>query len=300
MKILVLGHLVLDEIHSYDGNVYRTPGGITFPLTALSALMAFGDELLPVFPYGKDANEVMQTLAKEFPAIDARHCWTVNQETTRVRLFHVSSSQYNTQLVRSLGPIPPDRILPVLAAADLVYLNMMTGQDISLETAALLRGSGRLVYIDLHMIAYRVHADGRREPAPTEHWKQWVNAGDVLQCNEREFEALVPAGNEAERVRMLFEVAAPRLFVLTRAEAGADLYSAPADALHVPALPPPRLVDATGCGDAFGSTLALGLARGERLPDAAARAARAASFVAGLPGSQGMSGLRTHMLRGAA
>jgi sugar/nucleoside kinase (ribokinase family) len=300
MTILVLGHLVLDEIHSYDGNVYRTPGGITFPLTALSALTGFGDRLLPLFPYGKDASEVMQAIGTDFPAIDATHCWMVDEGTTRVRLFHVSASQYNTQLVRSLGPIPPDRIEPVLAIADLVYLNMMTGQDISLETAALLRGSGRLVYIDLHMIAYRVHADGRREPAPAEDWKQWVNAGDVLQCNEREFEALIPASSEDARVRMLFDVAAPRLFVLTRAEAGADLYSAPGEVLHVPALPPQRIVDPTGCGDAFGSTLALGLARGARLAEAAGNAARAASFVAGIPGSRGMAGLRSHMLRGAA
>lgn len=300
MTILLLGHLVLDEIHSYDGKVYRTPGGITFPLTALSAQIAFGDELLPVFPYGEDASDVMQTLMKEFPAIDARHCWAVNQDTTRVRLFHVSASHYNTQLARSLGPIPPDRILPLLSAADLVYLNMMTGEDISLETAKLLRGNGRMVYFDLHMIAYRVHADGRREPAPAEHWKQWVNAGDVLQCNEREFEALIPAPSADARVRMLFDVAAPRLFVLTRAEAGADLYSASGEVLHVPALPPPRIVDPTGCGDAFGSTLALGLARGARLTEAAGKAARAASFVAGIPGSRGMAGLRSHMLRGAA
>jgi sugar/nucleoside kinase (ribokinase family) len=301
MTILVLGHLVLDEIHSLDGGVYRSPGGITFPLTAFSALTDAGDALLPVFPYGKDAADVMRSIAQGFPQVDFQHCRQVDDENTRVRLFHISASQYNTQLVRSLGPIQSERIAPVLEKADLVYLNMMTGQDISLETAARLRGAGRLVYIDLHMIAYRVHADGHREPAPADHWQQWLNAGDVLQCNEREFEALIPAdGGEADRLRLLFDVAAPRYFVLTRGEAGADIYSAADLMLHVPAVPPVRTVDPTGCGDTFGSTLVFGLARGEPLDRAADRAARAASYVAGIPGSNGMSGLRDFLRRGAA
>ncbi len=301
MTTLVLGHLVLDEIHSYDGNVYRSPGGITFPLTAFCAMTETGDSLRPVFPYGVDAAGVMQTLAAEYPEIDPRYCWEVDEENTRVRLFHTSASHYNTQLVRSLGPITWDRLSPVLSHADLVYLNMMTGHDISLETAARLRGEGRLVYIDLHMIAYRVHADGRREPAPSEHWRQWVRAADVLQCNEHEFAALIPGeADEQQRLRMVFEAGSPHLFVLTRGEAGADIYRAPDVHMHVPAIPAPRVVDPTGCGDAFGSTLAIGLARGHGLEQAAGRAARAASFVAGIPGSIGMRALREYLRGGAA
>lgn len=301
MTILVLGHLVLDEIHSYDGAVYRGPGGITFPVTAFSALTGESDSLLPLFPYGSDAADVMRMLAADYPSADFRHCWPVAEENTRVRLFHESSSQYNTQLVRSLGSIPNERIAPLLEHASLVYLNMMTGHDITRDTAARLRGEGRLVYIDLHMIAYRVHTDGSREPAPSEHWREWLRAGDVLQCNEREFAALIPgASSDSERLRMLFDVAQPRCFVLTRGESGADIFHSPDDVLHVPAVPPARTVDPTGCGDAFGSALAYGLARGETLESAAARAARAASFVAGIPGSDGMKGLRAFLDGGGA
>jgi sugar/nucleoside kinase (ribokinase family) len=296
MTILVLGHLVLDEIHSYDGNVYHGPGGITFPVTAFGALTGDGDTLLPLFPYGRDASDILHALEADCPSADFRHCWVVEEENTRVRLFHESASQYNTQLVRSLGSIPHERIAPVLGQADLVYLNMMTGHDITLETAAQLRGAGRLVYIDLHMIAYRVHADGRREPAPSDRWREWLRAGDVLQCNEREFAALIPgAHSDEERLSMLFDAAAPRCFVLTRGESGADIYHTASHPHHVPAMLPGRTVDPTGCGDAFGSTFAVGLARGEAVEDAARRAARAAAFVAGIPGSQGMTGLRAFL-----
>lgn len=295
MTILVLGHLVLDEIHSHDGAVYHTPGGITFPVSTFSSLVEKDDHVLPLFPYGHDAAAVLHELEAGHPEADFSHCWEVPEDNTRVRLFHESPSQYNTQLVRSLGSIPSGRIEAVLPRCDLVYLNMMTGHDVTLETAARLRGKGRLVYVDLHMIAYRVHADGRREPAPAERWRDWLRVGDVLQCNEREFAALVPGGSEQERIRAVFDTAAPRCLVLTKGEQGADIHFSPDDRWHVPAIPPARIVDPTGCGDAFGSTLAFELSRGTDSATAAARAARVASFVAGIPGSDGLRGLRAHL-----
>ena len=292
MTILLLGHLVLDEIHSHDGAVYRTPGGITFPVGAFASLAGVQDRVLPLFPYGRDAGAVMLALASEYPEADFSSCWDVPEENTRVRLFHESPTQYNTQLVRSLGSIPRERVEALLPTCDLVYLNMMTGHDVTLETAALLRGAGRLVYVYLHMVAYRVGADGRREPAPSDRWREWLRVGDVLQCNEREFAALLPGTDGRERLRAVFEAATPRCFVLTKGEQGAEIHYPDGRCLHVPARIPSRVVDPTGCGDTFGSALAFGLARGDDDAAAAARAARAASHVAGIPGSAGMRGLR--------
>ncbi len=312
MTTLVLGHLVLDEIHSYDGKVYHSPGGITFPLRTFAALRGEDDCVRPVFPYGPDAVDALERMRSE-DALDFSRCWEVEQPTTRVRLFHESPAQYNTQLVSSLGPIPFERFAEELGQAQLVYLNMMTGQDILLEDAAALRGDGRLVYIDLHMIAYRVHRDGRREPTASPRWKEWVRAADVAQCNAREFDALTgcdahdtAAGDARGQtlshacIQELFAESELTAFVLTRGESGADIYRPDGSCLHVPAVPPARLVDPTGCGDAFGSTLARGIAAGEDMEIAAARAARAASWVVSLPGSEGIRGLRTFLRETAA
>lgn len=301
MTILVLGHLVLDEIHSYDGRVHHGPGGITFSVSAFDALLADHELLRPLFPYGRDAEPVLRELTAACPRTDFSHCWQVEAETTRVRLFHESPAQYNTQLVRSLEAISFTRIEPLLEDSALVYLNMMTGHDVTLDTAVRLRGPGRLVYIDLHMIAYRVHPDGRREPAPAPMWREWLRAGDVLQCNEREFAALIPdAHSDDERLARVFDTASPRYFVLTKGESGADIHGSDGAAWHVPARLPGHTMDPTGCGDTFGSAFALGLARGDDPAEAAARAARAASFVAGIPGSAGMSGLRAFLEEAAS
>jgi sugar/nucleoside kinase (ribokinase family) len=129
---------------------------------------------------------------------------------------------------------------------------------------------------------------------------QWACATDVLQCNEREFAAFLPdEADDAARVRRLFDAADLRCIVITRGEDGADIYSSPAEKLHVPAEPLSHCVDTTGCGDTFGSVLALGLARGEALSDVATRAAKAAAFVASLPGSHGIAALRSVLAEAA-
>jgi sugar/nucleoside kinase (ribokinase family) len=295
MTTLVLGHLVLDEIHLLDGRVIESPGGLAYPLMAFAAVARAGDTVLPVFPVGPDGLETRDHLFAACPELSAAGCYDEAASTTRVRLFHESANQYNSQLVASLGPIAPERFVSHLEGAGLVYVNMMTGHDILPEHAALLRGPGRLVYIDLHMIAYRVLADGRREAAPSDAWMQWVRAADVVHCNERELEALVPARDEATRIRALFDAAPLRGVMITRGERGATFHLTPTDRHHIPAASPRALVDPTGCGDTFGSVFAHTLAAGALPGEAGALAARAAAFVAGCAGSTGMRGLRAHL-----
>ncbi|MDT8323405.1 MAG: carbohydrate kinase family protein, partial [Bacteroidota bacterium] len=274
MTTLVLGHLVLDEIHAWDGSVYHAAGGITFSLGAFDALAEEDDRVVPVFPFGSDATDIVDDLAMRFRHVDFSSCWQVPEGNTRVRLFHESPAQYNTQLVRSLAPVPRERYAPLLAEAKLVYCNLMTGEDILPQDAAALRGEGRLVFIDLHMIAYRVHRDGRREPAPAAQWKQWFSAGDIVQCNEREFVALTGrSGADTAYVRELMEESGTGIFILTRGEDGADIFTTTDAPRHVPAVRVPAAVDPTGCGDAFGATFARMRAGGASIDGAAAEAA---------------------------
>jgi sugar/nucleoside kinase (ribokinase family) len=65
--------------------------------------------------------------------------------------------------------------------------------------------------------------------------------------------------------------------VVTRAERGSDL-RARGGATHVRAFPVAEVIDQTGAGDAFAASLALGLAEGLAIVDAATFASAAASF----------------------
>jgi sugar/nucleoside kinase (ribokinase family) len=65
--------------------------------------------------------------------------------------------------------------------------------------------------------------------------------------------------------------------VVTQAERGSELHAS-GDATHVPAFAVAEVIDQTGAGDAFAASLAIGLAEGMAIVEAATFASAAASF----------------------
>jgi hypothetical protein len=297
MNILVLGHLVRDEIHTFDNRVIESFGGIFFPLGAFSNVVDDGDLILPVFPVGFDAWDDFQNASKLLRCTDISNCRCIEQPNTRVRLFHDMQSQYNTQLVTSLTPVPFAHFSGLLPTVDLVYINMMTGDDITIDTAEeLRRNTSALIYIDLHMIAYRVGKSGHRTLAPTPLWKRWVNIADFIQCNERELRALInPERDEASIIDEIFAQSAVSAVIVSRGERGATVFRREADSIHISPVPVSTIVDSTGCGDTFGSVFSYTFMKTNDIFIAGQPAARAASFVIGIPGSTGMNGLRASL-----
>jgi hypothetical protein len=302
MIAAVLGHLVLDEIHRHDGDIIESLGGMFFPVGAFGALADEDDIIRPIFPVGHDAWDQYQEAISAFPRIDASACTFAARPNTRVRLFHDAQSQYNTQIVSSLDPIDLDAAAPWLQDANLVYMNMMTGHDLLIDEAERLRDMTMgLIYLDLHMIAYRVARDGHRSTAQVADWRRWASVPHVLQCNERELAVLGEPGDSAERrIDALFEHASLDMLVITRGERGSTVYRREGPSFDIPAVPVASVLDSTGCGDVFGSAFAYHLAKGSSAQDAGRLAARAASFVATIPGSHGIADLRHHLRREAA
>lgn len=90
--------------------------------------------------------------------------------------------------------------------------------------------------------------------------------------------------------------------VVTQADRGADVYRAGAKT-HVRAFPVPQVVDPTGAGDVYAAALALGLAEGQPLLEAAVFASAAASFAVegwGLAGLANRASVEARLRAGAA
>lgn len=146
------------------------------------------------------------------------------------------------------------------------------------------------------MLAYGVHSDGARYIESVARWKSWIEHADIVQCNEREFAALIPgASNDEDRASTAFAETGIREIVVTRGEQGADIYSRASAPVHIPAQLHPDPVDPTGCGDAFGSTYAYYRTEGRDIQEAGTLAARAAAFIVGIPGSKGIENLKEHI-----
>lgn len=292
MKIGIIGHFVLDELHLHDGRVHQSYGGIYFAIGAFAGITGDGETVVPVLPIGRDAGDEFLARLRSLANIDTSMIEVSTESTTRVKLFYETATSYNTCLVSQLPPITFDRLAPVLDA-DLMYINMMTANDIELETAEMLRAATTAtLYLDTHMLAYSVAESGKRSLRPHPQWDRWCRVADVVQMNERELGAMVDSEiDEQEAVRRILNAGMPKHLVVTRGEDGATIFTKREEAIErieIPIHPVAHVADTTGCGDSFGSAFAYAFARGETLAQCGRFAARVAACFASFHGSDGI------------
>jgi adenosine kinase len=85
-----------------------------------------------------------------------------------------------------------------------------------------------------------------------------VVGAHVVICNDYEFELLRQKTGWGEDDVLT----RTRALIITRGEHGSSVFTAPGHRVNVPAVPPERIVDPTGVGDAFRGGLMKGIALG--------------------------------------
>jgi hypothetical protein len=299
-RLGVVGTFVWDVIHGRD--VRTAPveewGGITYALGALDAALPDDWEIVPVMKVGHDlverATEFLGTLRRAAP--DAALV-EVPYPNNRVELFYYSSERRSEILHGGVPGWTWLGLKPVISELDALYVNLIAGFELDLETARLLRQHFKgVMYCDLHSLLLAVQPGGLRTPQPLPNADAWFRCFDVLQVNEDEMAQLAPdpmalaAAALGNGVRCLLVTLGKRgavYFAQPDFDGLTSLAGAPADAL-VPALGPVRtsLVpseralndgDPTGCGDVWGATCFSRLLAGDKLTDAIVTAHRAAA-----------------------
>jgi sugar/nucleoside kinase (ribokinase family) len=168
-------------------------------------------------------------------------------------------------------------------------VNFISGFELTLDTARLLRrGFTGPIYADLHSLFLGVAPHGLRVPRPLPEHAEWFGCFDVVQLNEDEMGRV---GSDPLAVAATAFGAGVRLLVVTLGERGAVYFSrgepplagragaaAPPRPIQTARIPAPAVPpgDTTGCGDAFGATLAARLLAGDDIE----RAIREANAVA--------------------
>src|SRR5216683_816269 len=153
-----------------------------------------------------------------------------------------------------------------------LYVNFISGFEMNLETAQLLRrGFPRFMYADLHSLFLGKQADGMRVPRALPQAPAWFGCFDVIQLNEDEMSQLGsdPLAIAADALRQ-----GCRTLCVTLGGRGAAYFTGepirtariPAPAIHPPAFAQEN--DPTGCGDVFGGTVAAALVGGASLEEA--------------------------------
>ena len=303
-RLGVIGSFVWDVIYGRD--VRSAPieewGGITYALGALDAALPEDWEIVPVMKVGYDlagrANEFLRTLRRLAP--DAALV-EVPYPNNKVELFYYSSERRSEILHGGVPGWTWLGLRPLVGELDALYVNLISGFELDLETAQLLRQHYKgVMYCDLHSLVLAVQPGGLRTPRPLPDVASWCRCFDLIQVNEDELAMMAPdpmalaATALANGVRTLAVTlgkrgavyfAQPDFDRLTDLRGGAGVASGalagalgPVRTALVPAAEVRALdQDPTGCGDVWGATYFSRLLAGDTLSDAFAAAHRAAA-----------------------
>ena len=320
----MIGTFVWDRIMGRDTRdaPIEEWGGITYALSALDAALADDWQIVPLVKVGADlereARAYLATLRRLAP--DAQPI-IVPQPNNRVTLRYIDRERRTETLTGGVPAWSWLGLKPLLSGLDALYVNLMSGWELDVETATLLRQHVKVpVYADLHSLLLAVQPDGLRTPRPLapEQVVAWCRCFDFLQVNEDEMALMaadpmaLAATAIAHGVQALTVTLGSRGAVFVAApgfDALADLrpdlrrdvaLTAPSSGTVRTALIPavPVLdngdLDPTGCGDVWGATYFSRLLAGDRIVPAMQAANAAAARNVRHRGATGLA----HHLRG--
>ena len=295
-RLGVIGSMVWDTIHGRDPaqRAVEEWGGIAYALAAVDATLSNDWELVPLIKVGRDlapkANEFLRTLRRT--THHARFV-EVPEANNRVTLRYSSAERRCEQMQGGVPPWTWPELGPMVQDLDALYVNFISGFELSLQAAQLLRrGFPRFIYSDLHSLFLDREPDGTRIPQPLPQAPAWFGCFDTVQLNEDEMAELGddPLATAADALGH-----GCRALVVTLGSRGAAYFTGnPIRTARIPADDAAPLEgDPTGCGDVFGGAVAAGLVNGASLEDALREGTRLAGRNLA---HRGATGLRDHLL----
>jgi hypothetical protein len=290
-KLGILGSLVWDEIHGRDAAAPPVEewGGIAYGLAGLDAALPPDWEIVPLIKVGRDlapeAAAFLRTLERLTPGA---RCAEVPVPNNRVVLRYESKDR---RCERMSGGVPGwtwPELGPMVRDLDALYVNFISGFEMSLGTAQALRAGFRgRIYADVHSLFLGMRQDGVRVLRPLPDAPSWWGCFDAVQMNEDEMNQL-----GADPLIVSAEVlgAGASLLVVTLGARGA-VYVTGDGPLRSALIPAPVVdaLDPTGCGDVFGATLCARLLAGDAVEPAIREANRLAARNAGYRGAGGLA-----------
>jgi pfkB family carbohydrate kinase len=273
-------------------------GGIAYALAALDATLSDDWQIVPLIKVGRDlaqkANQFLRALRRT--THDARFL-EVPEPNNRVTLRYQSADRRCEQMSGGVPPWTWAELGPLVEDLDALYVNFISGYEMNLDTAQLLRrGFPRFIYADLHSLFLAKEPDGTRVPSPLPQAPSWFGCYNVIQVNEDEMGQLGsdPLAVAAEAMRQGCTV-----LCVTLGARGAAYFTG--DPIRTARIPAPavhpasfhQLSDPTGCGDVFGGAAAAAL-----LDGASVEAALRVGTQLGTRNlsHRGATGLRDHLL----
>lgn len=248
MKLLVTGQSVEDHININNTTKVK-PGGIHYSAAALVNIKEPEDKIYLCtsieknkeklfYPVYEHVNSSMFKYTDQIPMVDL----TIHENKEREEKYS-----------NLTGSLEIDSA--VLKNFDAVYINMITGFDITLLMLEKIRKEFKgIIYIDIHTLSRGYDESGKREFRNIPDSEKWLRSADIIQVNNTELLTLSTKKDENEIVNEVLDIGVKylivtlgmkgvRLFYRTKGETASVFISA----IKINAL------NNVGCGDVFGA-----------------------------------------------
>jgi len=298
-RVGVIGTFVWDVIHGRDPRDAPVEewGGITYALQAFEAALPNDWEMVPILKVGTDlADSARQFVAGLERAAPGAAPIEVPHPNNRVTIHYQSAERRCEHLSGGVPSWSWLGLKPLLSDLDALHINLISGFELDLETAQLIRQHFRgPIYCDLHSLLLALQPNGLRTPQPLANPAAWCRCFDLIQVNEEEMTMMATDAMGLAAIAMANGV---NTLTVTLGSRGIVYFAAPGfDRLSdlrrggfgdapgpvrtalVPAKRPKHggPGDATGCGDVWGATYFSRLLAGDKLDAALDRALDAAA-----------------------
>ena len=310
-RLGVIGSFVWDVIHGRDPRELPVQewGGITYALSALDASLPDEWEIVPLVKVGDDlvaeARKFLRTLRRIAP--DAAPI-AVPYVNNRVELRYFSDERRSERLT---GGVPGWNWLglkPLLGNLDALYINLISGFELDLETAQLIRAHfAGPIYCDLHSLMLAVQPNGMRTPRALQNPEAWCRCFDFIQVNENEMNLMASDPMALAAIAMASGVSVlnvtlskrgavyfaasdfSRLSDLNRSSAKNSTMPVRTELIPAVATRDGDEGDPTGCGDVWGATYFSRLLAGDDIVEAMRHALVAAAKNVDHRGASGLA-----------
>ncbi len=282
-KVIILGSIVLDEVHTYDGHAYRGWGGAAYSIAAASILMP-DYEIWPITWIGCEEKEAFMEFLAGYPNVSTDFIRCEHGVTNRNRLVYRDEQERDEFFELRTRPIPFEAVKPHLEHVDAILVNFITPNDIEFGTMKSISMAFKgILYGDIHSLLRRPTSNGKFELVRSlPGWNQWASFFDIVQLNRQELGAFIGFDikdeTEYRMAAAMVTMAGPRCVNVTAGRSGSLLaYREGGEVLFREfSNPEHHPVDPTGCGDVFGAAFLSQLLDGKTCVEAAEFANRKA------------------------
>lgn len=308
----VVGTMVWDTIwrRSDVASPVEEWGGISYALAAADALDSRRLRVRPCIKLGRDLAERGFRFLRGLSVIETHEAVRIVPEPNpRVELRYEEAERRMERLWGSVTTWSWEELGPLITGCDALYVNFITGRELDLRCAQLLRASfDGPIYTDLHSLLLAIGPGGERSPRPLARWSDWLRCFDAVQLNEDELRILCAQWGDPWAFAADIVGRDTGLLLVTLGGAGAayvmmpdalPLGRATRRSLHVGSSGPVRtgriaaepvsVSDPTGCGDVWGMTACAALLGGRDIEEAIREANAVAARNASHRGTSGLS-----------